>query len=762
MKSTPLHTLARALERLTANHWARWAFFFITAAAATWPYLRTAGAFNDFRDANVLWLYEDSARRSVLDFGQLPFWNPDFCGGLPALGTPQSRFASPTFLFTLLFGTTRAEPLTVFAMVLLALQGTYRYARERGAKHLGATLAAPVFGLMGIFACAPFLGWFGFLGFALLPWVLVGTRQAARGEVKGAALIAFSTAFMVGFGGTYVAPISLVACVLELVLFAITTKGRVSVATLAVAGLLAVGVSAVRLWPVWEELQRAPRLIAGISANSLMTLGANLFGTWPAFTEEAWYLVGVPAAVVASLALVRRRFSSLPVALLFWLWLASGNASTPSLYNLLRRLPVFALLRNAERFLVPAVLVIAIGAALAVTDFQARLRLTRRSLRFNQASQLGLLLCLLGLVATVPLLSWNFSLAAHKRTLVAPPAEELRPFHQARGNRWSAALFGPMSRGSLACWEAYTVPQSPKLRADLQQESWLVDPSAGSLNRLHWSPQRLDFQLGLERPARLVINQNYHRGWKSSVGQVVNDEGLLAIDLPAGRHDLAVRFLPTSAVAGLTVSLLAAVAALLLLRTQRVAVRLVLAIVPLLVGAAFAWSSNEPALPSRVPAGPEGEVLIASTLPEGTTPLGVQFGADVRLEGAKLTYRPEDDRVRVELDWSHGQAVNRRLGFFVHIEPGATKRITADHLQLSDGLFLEEGPDGAVLRDIMLIDVPESKRAEPWNVWVGVWEMRGSGERIGVTDAHGATVQESRVLVGTLNLPKRNEPTSPR
>lgn len=749
-----LASLSKRLELLTRDPWPRAFFFFALAAAAVSPYLLSAGAFNEFRDAQVLWLYEDAARRSVMNFGQLPLWNPDFCGGMPALGTPQARFASPTFLLTLLFGTTRAEPLTLFAMVTLALFGAHRLAREHGAREFGATLAAPLFGLMGLFACAPFLGWFGFLGFALLPWLLVGVRQAARGEPRGAVLVALSTAFIVGFGGTYVAPLSLVACALELLLLLLRRR-RVNLAGLTFAVLLAVGLSAFRLWPVWEELQRGPRIITGQSALGWQVLGSLLFGTWPAFVGECWYLVTIPAAVVAGLALLRprpRRRTAwwLGGALFIWLWLAAGTGVSPSLFGLLRELPVFSLLRNSERFLVLAVLTIAMGAALALSDAAARLRL-RRPPRLARPLWL---LCVAGVAFAVPWLMNDFSLAAAKRTLTAPPREEVRPFHQARGNRWAAAAFGPMSRGSLACWEAYGVPQSPKLRADLDQESWLLAPDAGTLAELSWSPQRLVFHVELARPTRLVINQNHHRGWKSSVGEVVSEEGLLAVELPAGSHDVSLRFLPSSALGGISVSVLA-LGALIIFSRRRWSpfLRIGGALVPLLVGLAIAAASSEPPFPSTTPVGPEGESLIVDAAPAGAKPLGVRFGADVRLDAVVLEQRAVDGRVRLELDWSHGSSVNPRLGVFVHIEPGTLKRITADHLQLSDGLYLEQVPLGRVGRDIMLIDVPSSKRGQTWNVWVGLWEMRGNGDRIEVTEPNGVTSAENRVLVGTLTVP---------
>lgn len=746
-----LATLSRRLERLTHRPWTRALFFTALAAVAVAPYLLTAGAFNEFRDAQVLWLYEDAARRSVMEFGQFPLWNPDYCGGMPALGSPQARFASPTFLLTLLFGTTRAEPLTLFVMLVLGLFGAHRLAREHGAREVGATLAAPLFGLMGLFACAPFLGWFGFLGFALLPWLLVGVRQAARGVPGGAGLVAISTAFMVGFGGTYVAPLSLVAGAVEVgvLLLLLLRRRRLDLLNLGVAVLLALGLSAFRLWPVWEELQRGPRIISGQSALGVQVLGSLLFGTWPPFTAETWYLVSIPAAVVAALALLRRRAWWWAGALVLWLWLAAGTAVTPSLFGLLRQLPVFSLLRNSERFLVLAVLAITMGAALAVSDAAARLRL-RRPARLARPLWL---LSMAGVTLAVPWLLNDFSLAASKRTLSAPPREEVRPFHQARGNRWAAASFGPMSRGSLACWEAYGVPQSPQLRADLQQESWLLARDAGVLEERAWSPQRLVFQVDLERPTRLVINQNHHRGWRSSVGVVVSEDGLLAVELPAGKHEVSLRFLPTSALGGLLVSGLS-LGVLLVWWRRRWSPwqRLGSALLPLLVGLALAATSREAPFPSSAPVGPGGEPLIVDSAPAGARPLGVRFGADVRLDAASLT-REEDGRVRLELDWSHGGSINPRLGIFVHIEPGTLKRIAADHLQLSDGLYLEQIPLGKVGRDIMLVDVPGSKRGQPWNVWVGLWEMRGSGERIAVTEPNGVTNADNRVLVGTLAVP---------
>lgn len=750
---TRLVRFERRLSRLAAQAPVRFSFFALLALVACWPYLRTAGVINEFRDALVLWSYEDSARRTVTDFGQLPLWNPWYCGGLYGLGSPQARFASPPFLLSLLFGTTRAEALLVFAAVIAALEGAWRYLRARAVGSLGAFLAAPAFGLGGIFALAPTLGWHNFLGFALLPWALWGVRRAGRGDLVGAVIAAGSLAWMVGFGGTYVAPISAMACLLEGLLIGAARPRRTAWGVLALAAVLGVGLSAARLWPIYEELQRAPRVVAGTSGIEPGALVSALFGYTPVFTLASWYLVGLFAGCVALLGLWRRKILSAAIATGFWCWLALGYWAKPSLYGLLRASRTFAMLRAPERFLIPVILLVALAAGWAVTQWAARQR--ARRFKFPRLAGAVLVVALVGLTLNLAVLVNNFRIAAASRQLGYAPEEVRRPFHQSRGNRWAASIFGPMSRGSLSCWEAYAVPQSPRLQGDLQQEAYLADPGAGSVEELAWTPNRLSYRITLARPSRLLVNQNHHRGWKTDVGAVVNDRGLLGVELPAGQHEVTLRFLPRSAVGGLSVSLLALVAAVILWRTKGLRSRLDglraagLVLVPLLLGAGLAASSDEPPLVRELLT-PEGEPVIAEAPPPQATRFDARFGGGVWLQAVALEAR-DDHTIRLELDWSTTPALQPGLGFFVHLEPERSKRIMADHATVSGVLLLEDAPVGKTLRDVLIVEAPPSRRGEFWNVWVGVWALRGDGARMPVLEHPGHQVESARLHVGAVH-----------
>jgi hypothetical protein len=440
-------------------------------------------------------------------------------------------------------------------------------------------------------------------------------------------------------------------------------------------------------------------------------------------------------------------------------WLAMGYSAQPSLFALLRRLPIYDVLRYPERFLIPGALFFAALAATGLTSLRALMR--KRKWRWaSRAWAVSLAL----LLANLPFLIWNFSKAASDRHMVAAPEQVSRPFRQARGNRWALAYFTPLNRGSLSCWDAYPVPQSAQLRGDLPLEEYLKDPAAGELFERSWSPNRIELIANLTRPTSVLVNQNHHTGWRSSVGSVVNDDGLLAVELPAGQHRLTLRFLPRSAVTGAAATFASLIAAGVWWRKRRAVgarewvLMLAVSAAPLACGATAYALWSEPDYARLAPTGPENEPLVADMPPPGAKVVGAVFEGGAELQAVSVDERPNHE-VRVELDWKVKDSVARDLGIFVHIEPESGKRLTADHPQVSDAFFFEAAPAGKTLRDIMIISVPPEHRTLDWKIWVGLWTVRGDGRRMAVIDANGATIHENRVLAGTVERAK--EPPAP-
>jgi hypothetical protein len=773
------------LGQMFARPIARQAYFVILAIATVWPLLSSAASLNSYRDAHPLVQYEEAARTSVVQFHQFPLWDPYYCGGIDGLGTPQSRFVSPTFLLTLIFGTLRGESLVAFFMFWLGLEGAFRYARSRGATHLGAGLAAPMFALSGFFAVATALGWYQFFGFELLPWAAWGLRRAIKGDRNGVVVCALALAWMVGFGGTYPAPMAALWCAFEVAEFLLkqipesakkdstAPKAKAdwprigkSMAMVGAAAILALGVAAIRLWPIAYTLAVAPRIIGGSPGNSpfailralLLQISPDEFGDFPI---GGTFLVGGLGAVAVGAALTRKRAAAMVIAATAAIWLAAGYAAKISLFALLKRVPVYQTLRYPERFLVLFALPAMVLAAMGIAHLQAMSRKKKWGTAVLALASFLLLANLGPLVA-------NAHAAANGRPMVAPPEPgDHAPddFRNARGTRWAIAYYPSMARGSLSCYDAYPVPQSPLLRGDLKNEEYFKDPTAGTVTRTSWSPNKIVLDVDAKKAARVMVNTNWHVGWHSSLGTVVDDKGLLAIDVPEGHSTMTLNFLPREAVGGAVVTL-ASLAAMLYFSRKRArgafpkpyefAIVALAPLVPFVGTLALVHEAKPPRVQLKTPAGDE---MVVDTLPDTSQPVNVVFDGGVTLQGFRIgNARPTtESNLEIEFDWKVDPDVNPRMGIFVHLVPSkgdpGKDQIAADHVLLSDIVALEQAPPNKTIRDIVNVTIPFDAGGKDWTVYVGVWNVRGNGKRRAVTDAGGITVEDNRVELGKFSVP---------
>src|SRR5882672_4862241 len=93
-------------------------------------------------------------RTTIVQYRQLPLWNPYEWGGIPMLGTQASRFLSPSFALILAFGTVLGAKLDVWLHLLVGLLGMYVLAREHALSRGAALVAACAYLCSGWFSMA--------------------------------------------------------------------------------------------------------------------------------------------------------------------------------------------------------------------------------------------------------------------------------------------------------------------------------------------------------------------------------------------------------------------------------------------------------------------------------------------------------------------------------------------------------------------------------------------------------------------------------
>jgi hypothetical protein len=539
---------------------------------------------------------------------------------------------------------------------------------------------------------------------------------------------------------------------------------RRAIGLCAFIATFAIAIAAVRLAPLIETLRLAPRVIAGKPGMTpFAALGALVN---PVTVEKGWnlaskqtYVVGAVALALAMVGLCRRRTWPLVPLGVAAFCTALGSALGPwGPFALLERLPLYSALRYPERYLIVVALVIAVLAANGLRLFEI---VARRHVWARRLVVLGAVL----LTANAGYLLLDFHVVASARLLVHPPVELSRPFRQARGNRWLAAFYAPLSRGSLSCWDAYPVPMSPLLRGDLPAEEYLLDPTAGSVTRRHWTPSTIDLDVTLSRPAELLINQNFHTGWRSTVGQVRDHDGLLAVELPAGVEKVRLSFRPRSAIAGGVSSLVAFLIACWLIGRERRGNRVnaapplggrwltIAAVVPLaLFAIIYGLIPESPALPAPLRA-PSGEDVLALRVPPDALGVGVTFGRGIVLDAvrapAAAAVVPGDPSM-IEMDWRVAGTVPRDIDIVVSFESrGGALLGRADHDLISAALRFTDAPPGVTLRDIVPFLVPAAPGATDLDVWVGLRDG-GSHRPLHVSANNRLTRADGRVLVATL------------
>jgi hypothetical protein len=769
------------MERLAERTAVRIALFAFIATVLVWTMIPHAGWLNEFRDAQVLALHERAAVDSVRRFGELPLWDPWYCGGLYALGAPQSRFAAPPFLFSLLFGPERAEILSVFVFAILGMEGTYRWVRLRLADATAALRVAPVFALSGQFAVSLFRGWTNFFGFELLPFILLGVTLTARGRTRGIVIASIAFAVMLGFGGTFAAPIVAVAVTFE-ALRALSeepphTQAR-SLGMLLTLASFMVTASAFRLLPIAETLAAAPRIMAGTPGHApkmiLYSLVKSLEPRPSDIAEPGTFYVG-PAflALVALGGSDRRSIKPLLLVVIF-LWLAAGYARKPALFALLRELPVFSALRYPERFLWVAILFSCEPAANAL----AKLPRLGDGARWRVTANVVLSAAV---VATIAMQLGTFADAANARELgaVASDANAGSPdaFRQSRGNRWLAAHYQGINLGSLSCWETHPVIMSPKLRGDLAAEEYLSDPKAGTTRRVSWSPNRIVVHASLSRPTRLLVNQNWHPGWRASVGQLVSDDGLLAVDLPPGEHDVTLSFRPRSALTGAAVTLVALASLLLLglgarrgdfpFRRRALVRTTTLVLAPWVTFGAFVATWSEPRYPIFMMRNADGSPALVAAAALDAGPVGARFDLPITIEAARFAGPDHLKNLAIDLYLRRTAAMPRTTGMFVHVvrrdgqEPlpaGAEddkdkpkEFLNSDHQVVGGSFYLSDAPLGILVHDAFGVHIGKLFRGK-YDVWIGFGHVSGRRGRSKVVEPGSASVDDDRIRVGSFTV----------
>lgn len=507
----------------------------------------------DWMDDHQFYAWETADRETLLRWGQLPAWNPYWCGGTVGIAAPEDPFLGPDFLLRIVFGVAHGRRLAILLLVVMGFEGMYRLCRRLDSTVAAAGFAAVVYGTCDRFVNFVHDGWINFLGFELLPWVVlcfVKGLESWRWRLLGG----FFFAWIVLSAGTYTTPFTLLT--LAYLTFAFAGRGLFSknatgkrpwltpLVVTSTIGVVALFLAFGKLVPTLAFLRQFPRVFAPVEvhvAPEIFAIFWSKYGIVLALAALAVVLLDTAAAIFFG-------------GFLFAFAMAMGDFGPYSPFHLLKALPIFSQLRFPDRYIVLVLFFAAVAAARGITRLEDAVpalvkRLVAAIARWRKWESVEtpreLIWIAVGFATLCSVVVVRGRLEAVLETVrvkagsmyLQEPAHVYDgEFKQSRGNRRDVHIFAAANMGSIYCVAGNPLPESPLLRGDLAQEEYPVDPSKATVKRLMWSPNEIQLEVDAKAPTTIRVNQNYAAEWQTNVGTVKSDQKLLAVDVPAGKN----------------------------------------------------------------------------------------------------------------------------------------------------------------------------------------------------------------------------------
>jgi hypothetical protein len=554
-------------------------------------------------------------QKAIRRFHEFPFWNPYACGGHPAWGGFEGDTVvvapwMPAYLALSLPVATRVE---IVASALWGALGTWLLASRFTRSPAARAFVVVVFAVNGRWALQLAAGHVWHLVYAWLPWSLflfdraVGAQPAlGPPRPRDAVWLGVCFAMMVYTGGIHPLPQTVVALGAYALILAIATQSARPLGVLALSTAVGVGLSAPKLLPIVEVMQRYARAIDSRESLDLVQLAQLLTnreqpfsvshaGIAPLTWHEVGMYVGTPALaliVVGVVAARGARARTLAAIGIVFVALALGSFSPYSPWALVHRLPILRSQDVPYRWLYPAVLLLACVAVAAGERLLVRAGRVRPFLEVAALAVVAWMAKDVGAVA-------RLGLEDPMRVAGPKSPESTGPFHVEQrlpreldyqsGEHAPTTLSAEIANiGTIECNTFDGLNNSGGLahavtgyegrpsglgahgvgEAGYRGEAYLVD-GVGTATVVGWTPSSVDVRVDGARPGELVVvNQNWDPGWSVDGERAIDHEATVAARVAVPAQTLHFRYRPRTLWLGLATFAITVAAIILYARAR--------------------------------------------------------------------------------------------------------------------------------------------------------------------------------------------------
>jgi len=515
------------------------------------------------RDWDLFTTLHAAAVRSVLEYGQFPFWNPYIGGGNILFAHPEASVLNPSFLLLLLFGPLVGLKLQLIIVYFIGMTGMYKLARQSRIGLYGSLVASIAFMLSSFLTLHFAAGHIPFHYFALFPWLVFFYRKSFDRPLHILSAAGVTALMILGSGAAVPLLFSLFFLFL-ISLFDIADRKHWRPPLHAVAaGAAGMVFSAVKFLPMVDYFLRRPWIpeqfndITPLSLlpTMLFSFDQSLFAEHARGYVWGWHeygaFIGPVAALLAVIGAVRgfrRTWPCVALIGLSFVLVLGSFISNWSPWDLLHRLPGFESIRVPSRFAILGLFGIAILAGRGLDIALSWLK--------SRREWVGI-----GVVAVVLATHLGVCLPILNEVFTRAPEEPVghQDFKQVMGdpNRMYWALLS--NRGTLqSAWiSGYHRLGRGILDRDNRPSEWYSSNDVVRVLDRTFTPNRIAYRVDTDVGGVLVVSQGYDAGWRrAGGGEIQSFQDLVAFYVSPDDREVEIYYFPDYFVPGAIISLI--------------------------------------------------------------------------------------------------------------------------------------------------------------------------------------------------------------
>ena len=554
--------------------------------------------------------YNEVARRTILEYSQIPFWNPYYCGGNILLAHPESQIFSPFFLLVLLFGSIIGIKIAIFFSFLFGLLGMYFLARFLRFSQLASSVAALLYMMSAPFSLRIAIGQFGYLALGFYPLAFLFFLKGLH-KWKYIVVSSLCLAFAFFTGGIYELSFFILFLGIYAVIYSLSKKKMKAIIVFSLLILFMILLISFKLLPLIDFIHDNPRT-TGFSSNeytSLRDFADNIlkstrlsyyyYGVVPSNPIPRWWEgvigIGVFGSILVLLGIISRIRDEKPLIItsMVFVLISLGSNFPINLWKLLHFFPPFNSFYVIGRLSFVLIFVFAIFGGFGFLWLQNK---------FEKKLLGHYFLVILFIILGLSLFYMNGAILKDALQIQVPEIERSDIFFQTIEN-FSYNMY--MSRGhylavqenkgDLTCTEevrtATSVSAIPKESPLYKGEAYLE--YGGEAKIIYFSPNKFIVEVKSDKENLLVLNQNYEKGWKVNSENVENYQGLLSVKIPEGKNNFTFTYFPDSFIVGIIITIISILLIYLFIIDYDKKIIFALMIVLILIGLYFIYASKE-------------------------------------------------------------------------------------------------------------------------------------------------------------------------